>query len=169
METNKPSPSKSSASSSPGKSVIDNVSTFNAPSTSIFGKKKQESHSYSKDKCTVMSSAKLLSKIRERNPKQHANHPNDSSSSDSEAEALEQMSEVKKANEYDELLCDIRNFLAFQTNVNGQGTTFEVLQAFKDKIPTQNAPVFKALLSKICDFVRPSNGDGLWRLKPKFR
>ncbi|KFM67945.1 DNA excision repair protein ERCC-6, partial [Stegodyphus mimosarum] len=75
----------------------------------------------------------------------------------------------KPATQHDELLVDIRNFIAFRAAVDGQATTKEIVEAFRDKLPIQQNAVFKSLLSKICDFSRSSDGDGIWHLKEEFR
>lgn len=71
---------------------------------------------------------------------------------------------------YDELLSDLQTFVAFGASVDGQATTGEVLAAFKSKVQgASSAPVFKALLSKICEFHRREDGEGVWKLRPEFR
>lgn len=71
--------------------------------------------------------------------------------------------------EHDELLVDLRNFVAFQANVDGQATTQEVLEYFKPRLTQKQAPVFRELLRSICDFHRTSGQEGIWRLKEHFR
>uniref|UniRef100_A0A8P4KE98 DNA excision repair protein ERCC-6 n=1 Tax=Dicentrarchus labrax TaxID=13489 RepID=A0A8P4KE98_DICLA len=71
--------------------------------------------------------------------------------------------------EHDELLVDLRNFVAFQANVDGQATTKEVLEYFKPRLTQQQAPVFRELLRSICEFHRTSGQEGIWRLKEHFR
>lgn len=71
--------------------------------------------------------------------------------------------------EQDELLVDLRNFVAFQASVDGQATTQEVLEYFKPRLTQQQAPVFRELLRSICDFRRTSGQEGIWRLKDHFR
>lgn len=71
--------------------------------------------------------------------------------------------------EHDELLVDLRNFVAFQASVDGQATTQEVLEYFKPRLTQQQAPVFRELLRSICDFRRTSGQEGIWRLKEHFR
>lgn len=73
------------------------------------------------------------------------------------------------ATEHDELLADLRNFVAFQAGVDGQATTQEVLEYFKPRLTQQQAPVFRELLRSICDFRRTSGQEGTWRLKEHFR
>uniref|UniRef100_A0A7N6FG11 DNA excision repair protein ERCC-6 n=1 Tax=Anabas testudineus TaxID=64144 RepID=A0A7N6FG11_ANATE len=71
--------------------------------------------------------------------------------------------------EHDELLVDLRNFVAFQANVDGQATTQELLEYFKPRLSQKQAPVFRELLRSICDFHRTSGQEGIWKLKEHFR
>ncbi|KAK0043155.1 DNA excision repair protein ERCC-6 [Biomphalaria pfeifferi] len=64
----------------------------------------------------------------------------------------------------EELLEDIRNYVAFMGNVNGQATTDEIVLNFGKRLPKSDAPKFKAMLNQICDF-----HGGLWKLKSEFR
>ncbi|KAM7295954.1 DNA excision repair protein ERCC-6 [Ixodes scapularis] len=107
------------------------------------------------------SSSELLARIRARN-----HHLSDGAEpSPSSADYLDSGS-----GEYDDLLADLQTFVAFGASVDGQATTEEVLAAFKDKVRTRgSAPVFKALLGRICEFYRRDGGQGVWRLKPEFR
>ncbi|NXY14306.1 ERCC6 protein, partial [Atrichornis clamosus] len=76
---------------------------------------------------------------------------------------------VQGSTEYDELLVDLRNFLAFQARVDGEASTRELLQEFESKLPAAHSCVFRELLRNICTFHRSPNGEGVWRLKPEFR
>ncbi len=67
-----------------------------------------------------------------------------------------------------ELLREIRDFIATQCKVDGQGTTAEVLGRFAMKLPHSNTATFRSMLQEICDFSR-HQGEGLWSLKPEFR
>ena len=75
--------------------------------------------------------------------------------------------------EYDTLLADIRNFIAFQSKSSvenrGEATTQEVLDAFKDKLAAHQSAVFKSMLYQLCDFYRKSDKTGVWKLKSEFR
>uniref|UniRef100_A0A7N8YJF9 DNA excision repair protein ERCC-6 n=1 Tax=Mastacembelus armatus TaxID=205130 RepID=A0A7N8YJF9_9TELE len=119
---------------------------------------------------TPLSSASLLAKMRARN---HFSVP---SSQREEAEEEGDSSETPGASsppapptKHDELLVDLRNFVAFQANVDGQATTQEVLGYFKPRLTQKQAPVFRELLRSICDFHRTSGQEGIWRLKEHFR
>lgn len=117
-----------------------------------------------------LSSSSLLAKMRVRN---HLSLP---SSQREEAEEEEDGSGAPGTSsppapptEHDELLVDLRNFVAFQANVDGQATTQEVLEYFKPRLTEEQAPVFRELLRSICDFHRTSGQEGMWRLKEHFR
>ena len=71
--------------------------------------------------------------------------------------------------EGDELLKDIHQFVTFQGEVDGQATTAELLGEFKERLPKNSNAVFKAMLTKICNFHRNSSGVGVWKLKQEFR
>ncbi|GAA6213831.1 DNA excision repair protein ERCC-6 isoform X1 [Lates japonicus] len=117
-----------------------------------------------------LSSSSLLAKMKARN---HLSVP---SSQREEAEdeedgsgaPLQRSSPPAPPTEHDELLVDLRNFIAFQTNVDGQATTQEVLEYFKPRLTQEQAPVFRELLRRICDFHRTSGQEGIWRLKEHF-
>ncbi|XP_069836925.1 DNA excision repair protein ERCC-6 [Dendropsophus ebraccatus] len=70
--------------------------------------------------------------------------------------------------EHDELLADMRNFVAFQARQDGEATTQELLQEFEHKLSPSQSCVFRELLRKLCTFHRKSDGAGVWRLKPEF-
>ncbi|KFP07189.1 DNA excision repair protein ERCC-6 [Calypte anna] len=71
--------------------------------------------------------------------------------------------------EYDELLVDLRNFVAFQARVDGEASTQELLQEFESKLPAAQSCIFRELLRNVCTFHRSPSGEGIWRLKPEFR
>uniref|UniRef100_A0AAQ6AJI4 DNA excision repair protein ERCC-6 n=1 Tax=Amphiprion ocellaris TaxID=80972 RepID=A0AAQ6AJI4_AMPOC len=119
-----------------------------------------------------LSSSSLLAKMKARN---HLNIP--SRQRDEEEEEEEENSAAAPGTslppapptEHDELLVDLRNFVAFQANVDGQATTQEVLEYFKPRLTQEQAPVFRELLRSICDFHRTSGQEGMWKLKEHFR
>ncbi|KAE8280586.1 DNA excision repair protein ERCC-6 [Larimichthys crocea] len=101
----------------------------------------------SESNTTPLSSSSLLAKMKARN---HLSVP---SSQRDEAEEEEDTtgapgtsSSPAPPTEHDELLVDLRNFVAFQANVDGQATTQEVLEYFKPRLTQQQAPVFRELL-----------------------
>ena len=106
---------------------------------------------------SALSSQSMLDQIQKRN-RLDPNCANESNNS-----------ETFLSDEQNELLSDIRNYLAFQSAVNGEATTQEILDKFRDKIPPHQSAVFKALLWHICDFHRKSDKTGVWRLKQEFR
>ena len=68
---------------------------------------------------------------------------------------------------HDDLLHDLRSFIAFQARTPGEASTQEVLDRFSQRLPSHQTPVFKAFLHKMCDFQR-RNGTGVWTLKQDF-
>ncbi|KAK6293370.1 hypothetical protein J4Q44_G00356960 [Coregonus suidteri] len=71
--------------------------------------------------------------------------------------------------EHDELLVELRNFVAFQGAVDGQASTKEVLDHFTPRLNQTQTPVFRELLRNICNFHRAEGQEGTWRLKPDYR
>ncbi|XP_067876778.1 DNA excision repair protein ERCC-6 [Heterodontus francisci] len=71
--------------------------------------------------------------------------------------------------EHDDLLVEMRNFIAFQASSDGQATTSELLQEFQSKLSAAQTVVFRELLRNLCTFHRSASGDGIWKLKPEFR
>ncbi|NXP11683.1 ERCC6 protein, partial [Thinocorus orbignyianus] len=113
----------------------------------------------------VLDSSSLLAKMRARNhlvlPQRvedegDENHPRGSAP-------------VPPATEYDELLVDVRNFIAFQARVDGEASTQELLHHFESKLPVEQSCVFRELLRNLCTFHRNPSGEGVWRLKPEFQ
>ncbi|XP_071797517.1 DNA excision repair protein ERCC-6-like isoform X2 [Asterias amurensis] len=68
-----------------------------------------------------------------------------------------------------DLLVDIRDFVSFQAETNGQATTNEILHKFRGKLPSNDSALFKSMLTEICVFQRVNGGEGLWKLKEDFR
>ncbi|XP_041866515.1 DNA excision repair protein ERCC-6 [Melanotaenia boesemani] len=116
-----------------------------------------------------LSSSSLLAKMKARN---HISKPSSHRQDEEEEEdssTPETSSPPAPPTEHDELLVDLRNFIAFQASVDGQATTQEVLEYFKPRLTQKQAPVFRELLRSICDFHRTSGQEGIWRLKEHFR
>ncbi|XP_033100305.1 DNA excision repair protein ERCC-6-like [Anneissia japonica] len=67
------------------------------------------------------------------------------------------------------LLKDLHTFISFQASTDGQATTDEIMDKFKDRIPTQDSAVFRSLLREICDLLKLPNGHAVWRLRQSFR
>lgn len=70
-----------------------------------------------------------------------------------------------------ELIEDIRHFIAFQAEFNGQegaASTDQLLEKFKDKVVKEDTAKFKSMLKEICDHSK-EDGKGVWRLKEEFK
>ncbi|XP_015722310.1 DNA excision repair protein ERCC-6 isoform X2 [Coturnix japonica] len=114
---------------------------------------------------SVLDSSSLLAKMRARNHlilPQRTGNEGDENLNQAPAPA-------PGSTEYDELLVDVRNFIAFQARVDGEASTQEILQEFESKLPVAQTCVFRELLRNLCSFHRNPNGEGVWRLKPEFR
>ncbi|KFW60990.1 DNA excision repair protein ERCC-6 [Pygoscelis adeliae] len=113
----------------------------------------------------ALDSSSLLAKMRARNhlilPQQTGNEGDENHQ--------QAPTPAPGSTEYDELLVDMRNFIAFQARVNGEASTQELLQEFESKLPVAQSCVFRELLRNLCTFHRSPNGEGVWRLKPEFR
>ena len=113
-----------------------------------------------------ITAQELLYRMRRRNGMISSNESSMDQFSDDTA-----LFQPDSVNENVDLLADIRNFIAFQSDslVDGEATTDQLVKKFKDKLPPRRNPLFKALLNEICSMHRDSNGQGVWRLKPEFR
>uniref|UniRef100_A0AAQ4NZF0 DNA excision repair protein ERCC-6 n=1 Tax=Gasterosteus aculeatus aculeatus TaxID=481459 RepID=A0AAQ4NZF0_GASAC len=117
-----------------------------------------------------LSSSSLLAKIKARNHLSVPSGQREEAEEEQEDSAAPGTSSAPAPpTEHDELLVDVRNFVAFQANVDGQASTQEVLEYFKPRLTEKQAPVFRELLRSICDFQRTSGQEGIWRLKEHFR
>lgn len=72
------------------------------------------------------------------------------------------------ADKNQELLDDIRTFVAFGASVDGRATTDEIVAQFRDRLPEQTSALFKQMLMQICEFHRLPSGQGIWKLIPEF-
>ncbi|GBL90945.1 DNA excision repair protein ERCC-6 [Araneus ventricosus] len=113
--------------------------------------------------CETASSSDLLSAIRNRKVVFGTNNDNDDENESGATPSIPRLT-----SEHDELLADLRNYIAFEGAVCGQATTKELIDAFKEKVPVTQTAIFKALLNKLCNFSRTS-GEGTWYLKSEFR
>ncbi|KAM9011180.1 DNA excision repair protein ERCC-6 isoform 1-T1 [Ara ararauna] len=114
---------------------------------------------------SALDSSSLLAKMRARN---HLILPPETGNEGDEN--YQQASAPPPCStEYDELLVDVRNFIAFQARVDGEASTQEILLQFESKLPAAQSCVFRELLRNLCTFHRNPNGEGVWRLKPEFR
>uniref|UniRef100_A0A3B4VM63 Rad26/CSB-like winged helix DNA-binding domain-containing protein n=3 Tax=Seriola dumerili TaxID=41447 RepID=A0A3B4VM63_SERDU len=116
-----------------------------------------------------LSSSSLLAKMKARNHLSVPSSQGEEAEEEDSSGAPASSSTPVPPTEHDELLVDLRNFVAFQANVDGQATTQEVLEYFKPRLTQKQAPVFRELLRSICDFHRSSGQEGMWRLKEHFR
>lgn len=116
-----------------------------------------------------ISSSTLLAKMRARNYLSLPPSQRDAEEEEELSSAVRSSPPLAPPTDHDELLADLRNFVAFQAGVDGQATTQEVLEYFKPRLSQQQAPVFRELLRSICDFRRTSGQEGIWRLKEQFR
>ncbi|XP_075010731.1 DNA excision repair protein ERCC-6 isoform X5 [Calonectris borealis] len=114
---------------------------------------------------SALDSSSLLAKMRARNHlilPQRTGNEGDENHQQAPAPA-------PVSTEYDELLVDMRNFIAFQARADGEASTQELLHEFESKLPVAQSCVFRELLRNLCTFHRSPNGEGVWRLKPEFR
>ncbi|XP_022702786.1 DNA excision repair protein ERCC-6-like isoform X3 [Varroa jacobsoni] len=117
----------------------------------------------------AMSSSELMAHIRARSIGNVDLETSDNESQDYESESVVEATSTV-TNETDELLVDLRNFIAFGATVDGQATTQEILAVFRNRVPEKDAPLFRKLLKKLCEFFkRGTTKDGLWRLRQGFR
>ncbi|KAM9065069.1 DNA excision repair protein ERCC-6 isoform X2 [Sarcophilus harrisii] len=111
----------------------------------------------------ALASSSLLASMRTRN------HLTLSQRTENENVNLQQASvPLSTVTEHDDLLVEMRNFIAFQARVDGQASTQEILREFESKLSTSQSCVFRELLRNLCTFHRGVNGEGVWKLKPEF-
>ncbi|KAG8519681.1 DNA excision repair protein ERCC-6, partial [Galemys pyrenaicus] len=113
----------------------------------------------------ALTSSSLLAKMRARN---HLVLPERLESENVHLqEALVPLPSTA-ATEHDDLLVEMRNFIAFQAQVDGQASTQEILREFESKLSASQSCVFRELLRNLCTFHRTSSGEGIWKLKPEY-
>jgi DNA excision repair protein ERCC-6 len=153
-----------------------------------FGKKKTVTHSSvsvpeSKSKRNTvgvsneepMTSSELLSRMRIRNrllepvAKPEPESGEEGTQEDNLTNNIPAPSCVSTQEEHIELLTDIRNFIAFGASVDGRASTPEILVQFSERLPPGSSPLFKFMLSEVCEFHRMPSGEGVWRLRSEFR
>ncbi|XP_036912578.1 DNA excision repair protein ERCC-6 isoform X2 [Sturnira hondurensis] len=111
----------------------------------------------------ALTSSSLLAKMRARN---HLILPE---RLESENVHLQETSvPPPSTTEHDDLLVEMRNFIAFQARVDGQASTQEILQEFESKLSVSQSCVFRELLRNLCTFHRTSGGEGIWKLKAEY-
>ncbi|XP_077092868.1 DNA excision repair protein ERCC-6 isoform X2 [Siphateles boraxobius] len=113
-----------------------------------------------------LSSSSLLARMRARN---HLNQPQRQEDEEEEERETQSVAVHATPTEHDELLVDLRNFVAFQAQVDGQASTKEILEYFTPRLTSTQTPVFRELLRNICEFHRLSGQEGMWKLKADFR
>ncbi|KAL3972107.1 neurabin [Sarotherodon galilaeus] len=118
---------------------------------------------------TPLSSSSLLARMKARNHLSMPSRGEEPEEEEEDASGAAGSLPAAPPTEHDELLVDLRNFVAFQASVDGQATTQEVLEYFKPRLTQEQAPVFRELLRSTCDFHRTSGQEGIWRLKESFR
>ncbi|XP_006252796.1 DNA excision repair protein ERCC-6 isoform X1 [Rattus norvegicus] len=111
------------------------------------------------------SSSSLLARMRARN---HMILPERLESDGEQLAGAAAAAAPPCSTEHDALLVDMRNFIAFQAQVDGQASTQEILQAFESKLSVAQSCVFRELLRNLCNFHRTPGGEGIWKLKPEY-
>uniref|UniRef100_A0A673HE43 DNA excision repair protein ERCC-6 n=1 Tax=Sinocyclocheilus rhinocerous TaxID=307959 RepID=A0A673HE43_9TELE len=111
-----------------------------------------------------LSSSSLLAGMKARN---HLNQPQ--RQEDEEEDERESTAVHATPTEHDELLVDLRNFVAFQAQVDGQASTKEILEYFTPRLTSTQTAVFRELLRNICEFHRLPGQEGMWKLKADYR
>ncbi|XP_074152201.1 DNA excision repair protein ERCC-6 isoform X2 [Sminthopsis crassicaudata] len=111
----------------------------------------------------ALASSSLLASMRTRNHLTLSQRPENENVNLQQASAP-----LSTVTEHDDLLVEMRNFIAFQARVDGQASTQEILQEFESKLSTSQSCVFRELLRNLCTFHRGVNGEGVWKLKPEF-
>lgn len=118
---------------------------------------------------TSLSSSSLLARMRMRN---HVSIPNGHDEEEDEAVQDGQTSAPLAVSapptQHDELLVDLRNFVAFQAHMDGQASTHEILEYFSSRLTSAQTPVFRELLRNVCNFHRLPGQEGIWKLKPEY-
>lgn len=116
-----------------------------------------------------LSSSSLLARMRARNHVSLPQSQNDNEDDDDNEQRAQSSSPHISPTEHDELLVDLRNFVAFQAQVDGQASTPEILEYFTPRLTSTQTPVFRELLRNICDFHRLPGKEGIWKLKADYR
>jgi DNA excision repair protein ERCC-6 len=146
-----------------------------APSSVSVSESKSEGNTLDANNEEPMTSNELLSRMRIRNrllepvatpgpePGEEETHGDDAASN------IPAASSVSVQEEHVELLTDIRNFVAFGATVDGRASTQEILARFSERLPPGSSPLFRFMLSEVCEFHRMPSGEGVWRLRSEFR
>ncbi|XP_069685202.1 DNA excision repair protein ERCC-6-like [Periplaneta americana] len=118
-----------------------------------------------------MSSSELLSRMRARNRllEPVMEEPEQENTGEDAQEETVTPSSGSVQEDHMELLTDIRNFVAFGASVDGRATTQEILSQFSNRLPPGSSPLFKFMLSEVCEFHRMPSGEGVWKLCSNLR
>lgn len=123
----------------------------------------------------LMTSADLLARIKARNRVVAATTMTTAVAEEEDSLFFPAVAAASRSEDDDgfggqnsDLLADIRNFIAFQAQADGEASTAELVSRFRRSLPPQQSPLFKALLQQICNF-RREDARGMWRLKREFR
>ena len=109
-----------------------------------------------------LSSESLLARMRTRNYFEGRNNQNDLDP----RQHGPQNSSQKTENEI--LLEEIRDFVAYSAQVNGQASTKEILNKFQARISAKENALFKEMLKQVCTLKKIS-GQGVWILKEEYK
>ncbi|XP_051837841.1 DNA excision repair protein ERCC-6 [Antechinus flavipes] len=145
-------------SSKPTKQKGQDADLKNATQTHFSGKTEDGESSSG-----ALASSSLLASMRTRNHLTLSQRPENENVNLQQASAP-----LSTVTEHDDLLVEMRNFIAFQARIDGQASTQEILQEFESKLSTSQSCVFRELLRNLCTFHRGVNGEGVWKLKPEF-
>jgi len=107
-----------------------------------------------------MPSAELLAQIRSQNTLISLNHDDDAVNVDTVPANTDPQIE--------ELLRDIRDYVACGSSVDGQATTKEIIDHFGTRVSSELTAEFKALLKQVCT-LQKIDGFGVWKLKQDFQ
>ncbi|XP_076830687.1 DNA excision repair protein ERCC-6 [Brachyhypopomus gauderio] len=113
-----------------------------------------------------LSSSSLLARMKARN---HLSFPQAQEEEAEDEPMIQSSTPEPPSTEHDELLVDLRNFVAFQARVDGQASTKEILEYFTPRLSSTQTPVFRELLRNICDFHRLQGQESVWQLKEAYR
>lgn len=152
-------------------SSIDRLTTSrpaNKPTTTSSALNQPKNTTANGTAASSSSASSLLDAIRQRNRIIDFTSRSNRNGNNQQSDTASTLEPADTEKQYEELVEDLRMFIAFKSRVNGEATTAEVLSHFKDKIPNAQTSVFKALLWKLCTFDR-RDGEGYWILKREFR
>jgi DNA excision repair protein ERCC-6 len=136
---------------------------------------KSEGNTLAANSKEPMTSSELLSRMKIRNyllepvAKPGPEPGEEETQGDNAANNIPAHSSLSVEKEHIELLTDIRNFVAFGASVDGRASTQEIIAQFSERLPPGSSPLFRFMLSEVCEFHRMPSGEGVWRLRSEFR